>query len=162
MEFEIIDNFLPKEEFDSIKEVIFGPRIEWYWNDGIVDQVEKEQGLYYLVHNIYEKDSPSTNLFEKFYPIISRLNPKTLIRAKINNYPQHPKLLEHGMHADYPFDHLGAVFSFNTCDGYTKFYNGITIPSIENRIVLFNSGKLHSSTNTTNAKRRVNININYF
>jgi len=162
MEFEIIDNFLPKQEFESIKKVVFGTEIDWYWNEEIVSSGETSHDLYYLSHNVYKSDRPCSHLFEKIFPIIDRLNPKSMIRSKINNYPYHEKLVEHGMHTDYAFDHLGAVFSFNTCDGYTKFYDGTIIPSVENRIVIFNSGKMHSSTNTTNAKRRVNIAINYF
>lgn len=161
MKFEIIDNFLPKEEFEDIKQFVLGGNFDWYWNDNIV-KGGNEHELYYLGHILYHNNFPTGQMIQKFLPIIERLNPKSLIRAKINNYPYHHKLIEHGMHVDYDYDHLGAVFSFNTCDGYTKFYNGTIIPSVENRIVLFNSGKEHTSTNTTNAKRRVNMNINYF
>ena len=36
------------------------------------------------------------------------------------------------------------------------------IESIENRMILFDASRLHTSTNTTNVNRRVNINFNYF
>ena len=39
---------------------------------------------------------------------------------------------------------------------------GEKIESIENRLVIFDSKKLHASTYCTNKKVRVNINFNYF
>ena len=69
---------------------------------------------------------------------------------------------EHGMHQDRPFDHKGMLIYMNTCDGYTRFESGEKIDSVANRIVFFNPFIKHTSTNTTNASRRVTINFNYF
>ena len=32
---------------------------------------------------------------------------------------------------------MGAIFSLNTCDGYTKFKDGTKVESVANRIVIF-------------------------
>ena len=90
------------------------------------------------------------------------LNMKSLIRAKLNLYMRTDKIEEHHPHTDFPFEHKGCVFSFNTCDGYTILNDGTKIESIENRALLFDSSKSHSSTSTTNAKGRFNVNFNYF
>ena len=58
--------------------------------------------------------------------------------------------------------HNGAVFSLNTCDGFTSLDDGTKIESIENRLLLFDSNKPHASSTCTNAKARFNMNFNYF
>ena len=83
-------------------------------------------------------------------------------RIKVNMYPRADLLFEHGYHRDRPYENRGALFALNTCDGYTKFKDGPKIESIENRMILFDASRLHTSTNTTNVNRRVNINFNYF
>ena len=65
------------------------------------------------------------------------------------------------MHKDTNYSSLGAIFSLNTCDGYTKLKDGTKIDSIANRILLFNASEEHCSTTTTNVSARINININY-
>ena len=41
------------------------------------------------------------------------------------------KLIEHDLHTDYDYSNNGAVFSINTCDGYTKFEDGTKIKPIK-------------------------------
>ena len=45
---------------------------------------------------------------------------KSLLRIKINFYPNTHEVVEHTSHIDYDFSHTAAIFSLNTCDGYTK------------------------------------------
>jgi len=104
-------------------------------------------------------------VFNIIKPITSKLKMKELIRVKINSYPNQGKLVEHTWHIDTDYTHKGCLLAFNTCNGYTKFKDGDKIDKVEsvaNRAILFDPSKLHTSSNTTNAPRRVNININYF
>ena len=116
-----------------------------------------------LSHNIYKNDYPQSNYYiivnEIFRPL---LNVHSWLRIKINLIPCTENIIEHGYHVDRDYPHKGAIFCINTCDGYTVFKTGEKIESVANRIILFDPSKEHSSTNTTNAKRRVNINFNYF
>ena len=98
-----------------------------------------------------------------------RFRMNTLIRVKINNYPNQGKFREHTMHTDWPskggLNRKACLFGINTCDGYTKLDNGkesVKIDSKANRAILFDPTIPHCSTNTTNDTRRVNINFNYF
>ena len=61
----------------------------------------------------------------------------------------------------FDFSHSAALFSLNTCDGYTKLKDGTKINSVANRVLLFDAGEEHCSTTTTDDFTRVNININY-
>ena len=87
---------------------------------------------------------------------------KALIRIKANCYPKTHEIYEHGMHTDFKWTHKTALFSINTCDGYTKLKDGTKINSVANRILLFDASEEHCSTTTTDTFARVNININYF
>jgi hypothetical protein len=77
-------------------------------------------------------------------------------------YLSEPTDLEHGMHTDYDFSHTSAILSINKCDGYTKMEDGTKIDSVPNRIVIFDGSKPHTSSTTTDAPIRININYNWF
>ena len=99
--------------------------------------------------------------FPKVYKFKELANFRTMIRIKINAYPHTNEVKEHIEHFDYPFSHKGALFSLNTCDGYTKFNDGTKVESVANRIIFFDASKNHQSTTTSNAKLRYNINFNF-
>ena len=46
------------------------------------------------------------------------------MRIKINFYPYTDTVKEHQPHFDYDFDHYGAIFSLNTCNGFTRLKDG--------------------------------------
>ena len=77
-------------------------------------------------------------------------------------YPNTEKVHEHGEHADYSWKHKTALFSLNTCDGYTKLEDGTKIDSVANRMLLFDASTPHTSSTCTDQPVRVNINFNYF
>ena len=165
MKYEVIDNLLEKEEFEFIKNLAMSPDIAWYWNKDIntAPGYDNNDNTSYFVHNLFNLnlDYVYSTHYKHFNLFWKKLDIKSLIRVKLNLYMRTDKLEEHNPHVDLPFEHKGCVFSFNTCDGYTKLEDGTKIQSVENRALLFNPGKLHSSTSTTNAKARINININY-
>ena len=84
-----------------------------------------------------------------------------MIRIKLNAYPYTSVVKEHKEHVDYDFKNMGALFSLNTCDGYTKFNDGTKVESVANRIVFFDASNYHQSSTTSNAKLRYNINFNF-
>ena len=99
--------------------------------------------------------------FQKLKPLIDLINPITLIRIKINNYPQTPTVIHHQDHVDGNYKHKGALFYVNTNNGATVIENK-EVASVENKLVLFDSSKPHHSTTTSDSNRRITININYF
>ena len=103
-----------------------------------------------------------TNIRDIFVPRLKQVaNFRSMIRIKINAYPYTNIVKEHKDHIDSDFKHTGAVFSLNTCDGFTKFSDGTKVESVANRIVFFDASKFHHSTTTSNAKLRYNINFNF-
>jgi len=180
---KVIDNFLDKNIFEEMQEVIMGNAFPWFhferpvlnhlqydW-DKTPQEIENEDkkvgNYFFFVHTLYDNQTfqhfKDKNVFEIMNPITSKLKVKELIRVKINSYPNQGKLIEHTWHEDTDYKHNGCLLALNTCDGYTKFKDcGTKIDSVANRAILFDPSVTHTGTNTTNTQRRVNININYF
>ena len=178
---EIIDNFLPKDEFDKLEKTVMGYRFPWYYQDEIAygSGTKKSSEFYHyhlginqLYHMLYGDDVPTyPNSLELVWPAIKQLGMRkdkfqlrTLVRIKINCFPNQKEFIEHSWHEDYEpgtLPYKACLLSLNTCDGYTKLKTGEKIESVANRAILFDPCISHHSTNTTNQTRRVNININY-
>ncbi len=163
MNYKIIDNFLPKENFIKIKELLLGNTFPWFYFPNISNLEKVSKGnLFYMSHLFYRYEP-----YSSFYDIIKNnllnfMDIKSIIRVKANLYPnQSIKKLDE-MHIDYDFKHNGAIFSINTNNGGTILKDGTKIDSIENRILFFDPSLSHDSENCTDQKVRVNININYF
>ena len=174
MKHEIINNFLPLNTFKELQSFLLpvdfkeGEQMRWYYTPAgnVVRQVSFDSTsnwrLFYLSHVVYEHTILSS-LYEKIIPHCwEQLDIKSLIRIKINMYPNTQNVHEHGMHSDYDFNHKAAIFYINTCDGYTKLEDGTKIDSVANRMLLFDASTPHTSSTCTDQPVRVNININYF
>jgi len=163
MTYEIVDNFLDKKEFDQLCNIITDWYFPWYFQSRINGAYEKdEDNSFYLTHVLYADNKLNSDLYNHFLPLINKINPKALVRVKANCYANTPKIEVHKKHIDFPFTHKGCLYSINTCDGATILEDGTKIDSVENRALFFDPSKTHSSTSTTNAKARLNINLNYF
>lgn len=166
---KIIENFLPKNDFKYLQDlIVWNAGWPWYLADpvaGLPNAVGYDESHWMFQHTVYQHCVPVSDFFENLRPLYSRLpDIKGLLRVKCNFYPQTSKVLDHGEHRDYEipnFDNKGAILYLNTCDGYTKFHDGTKIENVENRLLLFDPQILHSSSTTSNAKGRFNININY-
>ena len=172
-EYEVIDNFLPQQEFEIIRSTLmeldpihdFEQIIRWTYSPIVAnmnDDVSENWKYFYMIHFVFF-DSQFMSIFgKKLIPILRKLETKAIMRIKCNLYPNSEKVHEHEMHVDYPYSHKGAIFSVNTCNGYTKLEDGTKIDSVANRILLFDPSKPHGSTTTSDTTVRVNINFNYF
>ena len=158
--YEVVDNFLPQEEFNSIKNILMGNDFPWYYIPSVVDSMDTDN--FYFVHTFFDNLKVNSNYYIVLNPILQKLNIKALIRAKSNLYTGTKKLINHKKHIDYNFEHKGAVFYINTNNGFTVLDDSTKIKSVENRLLVFESHKIHNSTNCTNEQTRVNINFNYF
>ena len=167
MEYEVIDNFLDEEYFDSLvilftdKEKTGNKVMPWFFQSNIAERGVVEGKLFYMCHVFYERTRPNSPLYDQLLNTLEKLDIRSLIRIKANLYPNTEILHEHPMHADFPYSHSAAILSLNTCDGYTKLKDGTKIDSVANRMLLFDASEEHCSTTTTNVSARINININY-
>ncbi len=168
MKYEIIDNFLPKSEFERLQTFMMSGNFDWYWNKSVTfkqnNYYDEKDTASYFTHNLFTRsfDYTLSGFYKQFFIIEQTLKVKALIRMKANLYPNTKELVTHATHFDYDFEHKACIFSINTCDGGTILDDGKMINSVANRALLFDASKPHSSTSCTDKKARVNININYF
>ena len=178
MDVKTIQDFLPKQSFNRLSQIIFAPTFSWYLTTSVASPYLKSKEnskLFYMSHLVYEKEK-----YDKINPndqaiidlLLGKLEPEErflaisqeeeLIRMKINFYPNTTELHEHDYHRDYEYSHMGAILSLNTCDGYTQIRETDTkYYSWANTLLTFDPSEEHCSTTTTNAIGRFNININY-
>ena len=167
MENKIIDEFLPQETFNEIQNEILSSRFPFFITNKVNDyQKGENQFDWYATHTIYEDNVAKSSYYNKWGNIfLDRINQiakvRALLRIKVNFYPNSKKLIEHAPHTDDEFTHIGAVFSLNTCDGFTRLHDGGKIDSVENRVVFFDASTPHNSTTTTTDIGRYNINFNF-
>ena len=167
MSYKIIPNLLPEIQFKGLQHYIMSNNFPWFFVKKLnVHQTDdKDNNEFYLNKVIYNdannvRDNYSFNMFQ---PLVNALKIKTLCRIHVNCYIKSKELIEHTPHRDQLFPCKAAVFSLNTCNGYTTLVEDkVNIPSIENQVVIFNGDKLHNSTSVTDSPRRVNINLNWY
>jgi hypothetical protein len=169
IKYTVKDNFLNQADFENIKNSMFGDKFPWYFQDGVSEYKSKaelkSQSVFYWTHMFFN-GYPNKGVASSFYPIldalIKKLKVKALIRVKANLYSNQGKIIEHEKHTDLPFKHEGAIFSLNTCNGFTILKDNTKIKSVANRLLLFDPSVPHHSSTCTDAKARWNININFF
>ena len=159
----IIDNFLPKENFIKIKKFLLSEDFPWFFHSAISFEKESDGPLFYMTHLFYINNQPNSSsyIFLK-ENLLNFMDIKSLIRAKANFYPNQSLKKVNEMHVDCDFKHKGAIFSINTNNGGTLLKDGTKIDSVENRMLFFDPSIEHDSENCTDKKARINININYF
>lgn len=171
----VIDDFLPEDLFKEVKDLFYHPETTWYLAPGISDMdstMDQFNPLdnWYLVHVVYNSHEPKSNAWERmsniFIPALKErvgIEFQQLTRIKANCYPHTHEVQEHPFHVDSIDQHSlkGALYSLNTCDGYTGFADETKVDSVANRMIIFDSTKKHHSTSTSNAPQRININFNF-
>ena len=158
MDLKVIDNFLPKQYFRQIKDLMMSANFPWYYNDGVIFEGD---GQYQFTHNFFISQtdiySEFITLFEIFFEM---LGVKKLHRVKANLNTRTSFNEKTGYHYDYP-DMRTAVFYVNDNNGGTEFKNGKFVKSKENRIVIFDSNLIHTGVTCNDEKMRVVVNFNY-
>lgn len=160
--YSIIDNFLDKDSFNKLKDLMYSAYFPWYFAPFGVSKTGKKDGVYHI-HTFYDYDcfnSPQGKPF--IMPLLDKICVKSLIRMKANLYPKTSKIIEHGSHTDFDYKHKGCILYINSNNGFTRLKDGTKIESVENRALFFDSSKEHNSTTCTDKDFRMNINLNYF
>tara|TARA_Y100001938_G_C7918694_1_gene343285 strand:+ start:126 stop:638 length:513 start_codon:yes stop_codon:yes gene_type:complete len=168
---EVIDNFLPEDDFLDLQSLLLGEYFPWYYNDYVLtppvhtpfnslDYDDYACTNYQFIHLIY-KDGDKSSFYSYVEPFITKLEVKDLFRIKAN---LNPKTLNHkygGYHFDpYRKGKIG-VYYVNDNNGGTQFKKGGKVNSVANRMVIFDANLEHTSVTCTDKKRRIVINFNY-
>lgn len=164
MSIKIFDNYLNQNEFNKIKNIfIDNEKFSWHYTPGIAypDEVKKTDRFQFF-NLMYRNDiGVKSDYYESLLPLLSKINPKEVLRVKANLGTRTSTHIEGGMHTDSKMKHTTAIFYLNTNNGYTKFQDGTIVDSIANRLVVFDSSLLHSGFSQTDENIRCVINFNY-
>jgi len=159
-DFKVIDNFLEINTFNKILNIFTSRDCPYYLTHNIVDN----DGIAQLQHIIFYKKINS-KLYDTIKPVIDKLNPSKLHRAKVNLLLKSETIIEHGLHIDdlkWNKNSRTSIFYLNTNNGYTRFESGRKVESVANRLLTFNTNKKHGgSTNSCDTPYRLVLNINY-
>ena len=162
MKYDIIDNFLDKEQFKKIKNKLLHYNFGWFLSHDVAGTDNGNKEHYNFTHNFYEHYKINSEVFSDLLFIINKLGVKSLLRIKANLYPKTAKIIEHDFHSDYKFSHKSALYMINTNNGFTILKDGEKIETKENRMLLFDASKQHKSTTCTDDIYKCNIIFNYF
>ena len=161
MNYEIIDNYLPKDKHAALVGMIENREFEWYFIKGIITA---NDGSYMFNHRFYNSDNGAIQESKWFTMVnellLTSLNYTKLFRVKCNLYTQQkspPGL----WHSDHTFFHKTAIYYINTNNGYTELENGKRIESVANRLCILKEPIAHRIINQTDTPLRSNINITY-
>ena len=164
-EYKIYDNFLDKEDFQTIKNLMESETFPWYYIADVshVGQSERDhRNYFYMIHYFYDGSMPKSNHIHQLKPLLDKLKAKSFIRIKGNLYPNFQENEPDEPHIDYDFSHKAAIFYLNNNNGPTILEDQTEIECKENRLLLFDGSKPHDSKYCTDAPYRLNININFF
>jgi hypothetical protein len=164
---EIIDNFLPEEDFKKLQEFVLSSYFPWYKNDfksSMEYQGSPENYNYdiQMKHTFHNGVVPASEHFVLLEPLFSVLNPLSILRTKANLTLATANVIKYGFHMDYDDPRvISGVLYLNTNDGKTVFKSGEEAESVANRMVRFTANQMHTGTSHTNTKYRALINFNY-
>ena len=156
---EIIDNFLPEEEFKTIQSFMMGGEFRWFYSKG---RSTRDDGLFLMVHVFFQpKVGSNSEHLDIWNLFMNKVEAKNCTRIKANLSFKTPTIEPGPYHQDFP-DMKTAVFYINTNDGYTEFENGVKVSSVANRVCIFDSNLQHrGTTHTEGDQQRIVVNFNY-
>jgi hypothetical protein len=156
---KIVDNFLPKDIFQNVKDNFLSNNFPYFYSSGIVKPLDPD---FQFTHILFENNKINSNYFDFLLPIINKLDCKAIIKIKTNLTTKTQSIRPFIFHNDYDFKCTTSVFYINSNNGKTLFEDGSEVDSVENRMVIFPSTIKHTGTTHTDENIRVVINFNYF
>jgi hypothetical protein len=178
IETKIIDNFLPKDVFDNFVNpllrgeiplhYVYSEKVDFfqfehrYYNQKLIDVGSETLYCCGSSTQTFDAVAPVTALIGR--AIVEHTHPSevALVRAKINVVPRTGTKMQEGFHTDLSSPHAVGLLYMNTTNGPTVFEDGEEIDSVENRLVIFDGLRPHTSSSCTDKKIRAAFNTNYF
>jgi hypothetical protein len=185
---QIIDNFLPEEDFNKLSETIMGKYFPWFYVEGISGKPPETEninckdvsGFYHNVYNKYNGFiSPSVEIFDALFVALEKIGytSESLCMLRLGMLIPTEGICED----DYMIPHIDiedrnhdtALFYVNDADGDTVFFNKVRgdnletdlkvtdrVKPVRNRLVIFDGFKYHAASCPIETKRRVVLNLN--
>lgn len=161
MEYEIIDNFLPKSVFKPIKNILTVEEFPWIYRELRGGADSKVKKYFNFEHVTYTQNVPVSPFFDELDSIIENIDCKSLLNMSCNMFTKTTEHIELKINSLYPFPNVVGIFYVTNSDGYTVLDENIKIENLENRLILFDGSKPYIENTCTNAMRKINISFNY-
>ena len=170
---KVVDNFLPDDEFQSIRDEILGNLFPWYWQDNshgykLEGKWVDTDNVPQLTHTLVDDGKILSDFFSKIVKtdLFDKLKAKSVSKLKLNcNYKTSTQKVGF-FHTDYRDDSMNdittSILYFNTNNGGTKFEDDTFVNSVANRVVTFKCSAKHAPVSCTDEHKRVVLNINYY
>lgn len=159
---EVLNNFLPKEQFEIIKKEMTSIRFPWYYEEGKVTADDK---LPSLTHSFFEENIIHSNWFNFITPVMDKCNVMALRRIKANFDYKNYKSIKTKLHTDVQ-DGLEncktGILYINDNNGGTYFENKKFVKSVSNRFVMFPADTKHCTQTHTDTNFRVVLNFVWY
>jgi hypothetical protein len=168
LNYKIKENFLPDSLYMELKDFVSGTKINWFYREKETNDMSNDSSFGYFTFCWYNDWKPDHPLFfSQILPILNKLNCKAPIQARANlTFNKNITSYASGWHVDYTYKNsFTAIIYFTTSNATTllKINNKIiTVNSLENRLLLFNTPIEHKVVYGDDTKSRVIINLNYF
>lgn len=154
----VIDNFLPEDEFSILANSISGMYFPWFYSDGKVYDGDGYDQFYHMFYNF--STGVKSDHISLIQPLLKKMGSNQIYKAKVNMNLKRIFNRKTRYHIDME-NVTTAIFYISTNNGGTKFKGGPFIKSEANRIVFFNSNIMHRGICCSDEKKRLVININY-
>ena len=163
---EIIDNFLSKEEFKSIKNFMESNNFPWFYND---HKNQPGDGQFQFTHTFFTTTNnrgKNSDFLDMWNNYIYKIKAKECYRIKANmnikTISHEPSLWHSDLKHNINCPRKTSVFYINDNNGYTEFRNGDRIESVANRAIIFDNNLEHRGVSHTLPDHyRIVVNFNY-
>jgi len=175
-----VKNFLPRSLHNLLKSKVYSNSFPWFYAEDITGQSSDNTNGGFS-HTLFDGENlTASEFYKEFIPIyacmhdISGINPKDLLRMRIGFLTPREVLKCNNPHVDYNKNHFTALYYFDNSDGDTYIFNERcteqqtkqptifeTVRPEENKLVIFDGTRFHSSSNPNKFSRRTVLTINF-
>ncbi len=161
----VVENFLPKEKFNLLKDYFESDKVDWQFNSSTVK--DKQDNEYLFSHIVSDDELNNNSNWKDLLELLQKHIGKFKVsRVKVNLYPNQNKQIQHAFHCDpmlddgtVPKNWVTAILNLTTCNGYTLIGDD-KIPSKENELIYFDANTLHCGVTQDDVQTRIVVNIN--
>lgn len=168
--YKVINDVLPKDDFIDVNDFLLSPEFPYYFNKS-TDGKDGIEMFSHLIVNNFEITSDTYKFFsQRLKPLFNLVKDETtantILRIKVNFYPQTKENKLMGIHTDYEnieMQYLTCVYNFNSCNGFTGLLinnKEIKINSKANQLIMFD-GKIKHFGSTATDQNRLIINFDF-
>lgn len=150
--YEIVNDFLDKDVFESIKTSLLSDKIPWF----------NMIGPWGCFNHQFFSNIDSSPFFDILDPLTEKLNVKLPIEISGKLFCNTGALSQHMFPVKVSDPHTTAIFFVNTNDGVTILDDNTKISSVENSILFYDGSRQTINTNCADQRVRLLLKFDYF